>query len=71
MYLCTANSNESPSILPGNSEHEIQFLNNVVEGNAENVHLDLDGGDEEPAVTTDVMFSGIVSFSFYSLFEDS
>ncbi|XP_057374404.1 cyclin-D-binding Myb-like transcription factor 1 isoform X1 [Daphnia carinata] len=63
MYLCTPNTAEGcSSILSRAERHDIEFANNVRQ-NAETgndsvavVHLDLDGG-EEPAVTTDVMFS--------------
>ncbi|XP_046654365.1 cyclin-D-binding Myb-like transcription factor 1 isoform X1 [Daphnia pulicaria] len=65
MYFCTPNSSEGCSTVSSGTEgHQtIRFLSgatqDVVSGgdSVAVVHLDLDGG-EEPAVTTDVMFSG-------------
>ena len=62
MYLCTTNSTqECSTALIGKNGHESSFVNNALEdtrrGSGPVIHLDLDGG-EEPAVTTDVMFSG-------------
>ena len=65
MYFCTPNPSEGCSTISSGTEgHQtIRFLSSatqdVVSGgdSVAVVHLDLDGG-EEPAVTTDVMFSG-------------
>lgn len=65
MYLCTPNTAEDCSnILSRTERHDIEFANNLrqIAGTGNDsvavVHMDLDGG-EEPAVTTDVMFSGM------------
>jgi len=66
MYFCTPNPNEGCSTISSATEgHQAtRFLNNAtqdVESGGDSVavvHLDMDGG-EEPAVTTDVMFSGM------------
>lgn len=63
MYLCTTNSVQdcSASLLGSDGRDASTFVENTVEDTRREsvavIHMDLDGG-EEPAVTTDVMFSG-------------
>lgn len=67
MYLCTPSTNESCSTISTGTEglQDIRFISTATHdvGSGSDsvavVHLDLDGG-EEPAVTTDVMFSGMI-----------
>jgi hypothetical protein len=67
MYLCTPITNEDCSTISSGTEglRDIRFISTATQdvGSGSDsvtvVHLDLDGG-EEPAVTTDVMFSGML-----------
>lgn len=68
MYLCTSNSSdECHTILSDSDDHNTRFASSAAQvrgsGHEAVVHLDLDGG-EEPAVTTDVMFSGMFTINF-------
>lgn len=62
MYLCTPSTNDGCETV---GLQDIRFISTATQdvGSGSDsvaiVHLDLDGG-EEPAVTTDVMFSGIL-----------
>lgn len=62
MYLCTPSTNDGCETV---GLQDIRFISTATQDvrsgsdSVAIVHLDLDGG-EEPAVTTDVMFSGIL-----------